>query len=311
MHAGTRARRKLDPVAFRPPRALGVIVGGGLTAWALVAAFITARIAIDAGAEFKTFLAWVVVALFILLGLAFANWTYSVLTLSYLIDRDTLTIRLGFRQIVVPIDAIQRMVPGRTLDEAKVDGLNWWGCHVGSADVKRMGYTLFYSTHSNPEELLYLVTNAEAYALTVLDQAAFAEEIQARAALGPVEPHVQRSESTGLAALPFWRDHVALIAAGLGGIACAVLGGFVFASYPGLPQVVELSFPALGGVVRVGDKAELLRIVYLGVGILAINTVAGVALHAMERAAGLWLVASSGILQVILLGAALVAFSRA
>src|SRR5690606_36140685 len=178
-------------------------------------------------------------------------------------------------------------------------------------DVKRMGYTLFYSTHSNPEELLYLVTNAEAYALTVLDQAAFAEEIQARAALGPVEPHVQRSESTGLAALPFWRDHVALIAAGLGGVACAVLGGFVFASYPGLPQVVELSFPALGGVVRVGDKAELLRIVYLGVGILAINTVAGLALHAMERAAGLWLVASSGILQVILLGAALVAFSRA
>ena len=311
MHAGTRTRRKLEPVAFRPPRALGVIVGGGITAWALVAAFLTGQLALNAGAEFKTFLAWVVAAVFVLLALAFANWTYSLFSLSYLIDRDTLTIRWGFRSVVVPIDAIQRMVPGRTLDEAKIDGLNWWGCHVGSADVKRMGYTLFYSTHSNPEELLYLVTNAEAYALTVLDQAAFAEEIQARAALGPVEQHVQRSESTGLAALPFWRDRVALVAAGLAGVACAILGGYVFASYPGLPQVVELSFPALGGVVRVGDKEELLRIVYLGVGILAINTVAGVALHAMERAAGLWLVASSGILQTILLGAALVAFSRA
>lgn len=311
MHASTRTRRKLEPVAFRPPRALGVIVGGALTAWAIVAALLAVRIAADAGAEFKTFLAWVVVAVCMVLAFAFANWTYSLLSLAYVIDRDTLTIRWGFRQVVVPIDAIQRMVPGRTLDEAKVDGLNWWGCHVGSADVKRLGYTLFYSTHSDPEELLYLVTNGESYALTVLDQAAFAEEIQARAALGPVEQHAQRSEATGMAALPFWRDRVALIGAGIAGVLCAILGGYVFASYPGLPQVVELSFPALGGVVRVGDKAELLGIVYLGVGILALNTVAGVALHAMERAAGLWLIASAGMLQMILFGAALVAFSRA
>lgn len=311
MHAGTRTRRKLEPVAFRPPRALGVIVGGALMAWALVAALITAQLALGAGAEFKTFLAWVVVAVCVVLALAFANWTYSVYSLSYLVDRDTLTIKWGFRSVVVPIEAIQRMVPGRTLDESKIDGLNWWGCHIGSADVKRIGYTLFYSTHSNPDELLYMVTNEESYALTVLDQAAFAEEIQARAAMGPVEPHIQRSEASGLAALPFWRDRVALIAAGVAGVACAVLGGFVFASYPGLPQVVELSFPALGGVVRVGDKEELLRIVYLGVGIFAINTVAGIALHAMERAAGLWLVASSSVLQVILFGAAVLAFSRA
>jgi hypothetical protein len=311
VYAGTRTRRKLEPVAFRPPRALGVIVGGALMAWALVAAFLAARLAIGAGAEFKTFLAWVVVAVCAGLALAFANWAYSVLSLSYIMDRDTLTIRWGFRRVVIPIDAIQRLVPGRTLDEAQVDGLNWWGCHVGSSDVKRMGYTLFYSTHSSPEELLYLVTNNEAYALTVLDQAAFAEEIQARAALGPVERHVQRSEATGIAALPFWRDHVALVVAGIAGVACAMLGGYVFASYPGLPQVVELSFPALGGVVRVGDKEELLSIVYLGVGILVLNTVAGISLHAMERAAGLWMVASSGILQVILLGAAVVAFSRA
>ena len=311
VHAGTRTRRKLEPVAFNPPRALGVIVGGALGAWALIAAFLAARLSFGAGAELKTFVAWVVVAVCVLLALAFLNWTYSILSLSYIIDRDTLTVRWGFRRVVIPIDAIQRMVPGRTLDEAQIDGLNWWGCHVGSADVKRMGYTLFYSTHSSPEELLYLVTNNEAYALTVLDQAAFAEEIQARAALGPVEYHAQRSEAVGLAALPFWRDHVALVVAALAGVACAALGAYVFANYPDLPQVVELSFPALGGVVRVGDKEELLRIAYLGVGILALNTVAGVSLHAMERAAGLWLLASSGVLQFILLGAAVFAFSRA
>ena len=65
-----------------------------------------------------------------------------------------------------------------------MQGLNWWGCHVGHADVKRLGYTLFYSTHSSPDELLYIHTTQESYALTVLDQAWFAEEVQARAGHG-------------------------------------------------------------------------------------------------------------------------------
>jgi hypothetical protein len=39
----------------------------------------------------------------------------------------------------------------------------------------------------------YVHTTQESYALTVVDQAAFAEEVQARAAMGAVMEHVQRS----------------------------------------------------------------------------------------------------------------------
>ena len=74
--------------------------------------------------------------------------------------------------------------------------------------------------------------------------------------------------------------------------------------------MVQLSFPALGGVVRVGDKSELLRIAYLGAGILVTNTAVGVAVHARERAAGLWFLASGGMLQAVLLSAAVVAVHR-
>lgn len=311
MHASPRPRRTLEPVAFRPPRALGVIVGGGLAVWAAVFAGLAANIAIGAPAEFKTFLAWLVAAALSLLALIFANWTYSLFTLSYTIDRDLLTIRWGFRRVVIPIEVVQRMVPGRTLDEPKVEGLNWWGCHVGSADVKRVGYTLFYSTHSTPDELLYVVTSEESYALTVLDQAAFAEEIQARASLGSVERHVQRSAATGMAAFPFWRDRVAIGAMAFSAAACIVLFGYVYVRYPDLPRVIELTFPALGGVVRVGEKGELLRIAYLGAGVLALNSLIGVLVHSRERAAGLWLIASGGMLQGVLLAAALLAFERA
>ena len=310
VHSGTRPRRTLGTVAVQPPRALGVIVGSGFVAWALVFSFLSARLAVGAPAEFKSFLAWTVAAVLVLVALVFANWAYSIWSLAYIVSRDTLTIRWGFREVVIPIDTIQRMVPGRTLDEARVDGLNWWGCHVGSADVKRVGYTLFYSTHSSPDELLFVVTTEESYALTVLDQAAFAEEVQARAEMGTVERHTQRSVATGIAAFPFWRDRVAIGACAVGAVFCAILCGYVYARYPGLPNVVQLSFPALGGVVRVGDKSELLRFAYLGCGVLIVNTLLGVAIHARERAAGLWLLASGGMLQAVLLAAAILAIHR-
>lgn len=311
MHARARSRHAVEPVAFRPPRALGVITGGAFTVWAAIGAGAAGNVALASVAEGRTFLAWVAATVLGLLALVFAHWTYSLFVLDYIIDTNTLTLRWGFRRVIVPIDTIQRMVPGRTLDEPRIHGLNWWGCHVGSADVKRIGYTLFYSTHSTPEELLYIVTTEESYALTVIDQAAFAEEIQARARLATAaEPHAQRSSASGLAALPFWRDRIATATAAISALAGAVLFGYVYTRYPGLPDVIQLNFPALGGIVRVGDKSELLQIVYLGLGILGVNTVLGVALHARERAAGLWLIASGGMLQCVLLAAAIVAFER-
>jgi hypothetical protein len=99
--------------------------------------------------------------------------------------------------------------------------------------------------------------------------------------------------------------------AGLSTVACAILCGYVFARYPGLPDLVRLHFPDPGGVVRVGEKAELLRLAYAGLGILAVNLVGGVVIHARERAAGLWLFAAGGLLQGVLFAAAIAAFYRA
>src|SRR5690606_10981295 len=127
----------------------------------------------------------------------------------------------------------------RTLDGAQVHGLNWPGVHIGHADINRVGYTLFYSTHRTQEELVVVNTTQESYALSVPDQAAFAEEIQARRALAPVEAHPQWSAATGIAAIPFWRDGIAITAALLAIAACAVLCGFIMYRYPDLPEVIE------------------------------------------------------------------------
>ena len=66
-------------------------------------------------------------------------------------------------------------------------------------------------------------------------------------------------------------------------------------------QVASVAGPSLAGIV----------IAWLGLGILVVNSVLGIAFHARERAAGLWLIASGGMLQLVLLAAAISAFSRA
>jgi hypothetical protein len=311
VHAGPHTRRALAPVVIRPPRALGAIIGGAFTAWALIFGIGAVVVAANGPAEFKTFLAWFAAAVLFVLALIFANWTYSLATLHYVIDNGALHIHWGFREAVVPIASIQRLVPGRTIEPPKVQGLRWWGCHIGGAETPRLGFTLFYSTHSRPDELLYIVTDEETYALTVLSQAWFAEEIQARTGLAPLESTMQRTAGSGLGALPFWRDHVALVTLAVSALLCAALWGYVYASYPGLPDVVRLRFPDLGGVIRVGNKSELLRIAWLGAGILVVNALFGIVVHSRERAAGLWLIASGGMLQALLLGAAVLAFARA
>lgn len=311
MHARPRPRRALSQTVFRPDRALGIITGAAFVAWALGAAIVLGSLALGSAAGLKTFVAWAAAGALLLLAFAFATWTYSLATLRYLISDDALTVSWGFRRIVIPLSQVQRMVPGRTLDAPRVNGLNWWGCHVGSAEVKRLGYTIFYSTHRDPEDILYVVTPQESYGLAVQDQAAFAEEVQARAAVTSINPAVQRSFAVGPAALPFWRDRSAIVTACVAVVLTAILGGYVSAEYEGLPPVIQIEFPDLGGIVRVGDRGEILKIVYVGLGVLAGNIGLGVLVHARERAAGLWLLASGGMLQAVLLAAAVLAVQAA
>ena len=50
----------------RPPRALGVITGGAISAWAFIFAAAALVVASGGPAEFRTFLAWVVGVLLLL-----------------------------------------------------------------------------------------------------------------------------------------------------------------------------------------------------------------------------------------------------
>ena len=311
MHPGPRAGGVVDAETFRPPRALGVIVGGAFTLWAAFIALVAGLLAGGAAIELTTFVAWVVVALFSGLALLFGWWTIGVARLAYQIDDDALRIRWCGGEVIVPVVDIQRVVPGRTVGEESVTGLNWWGCHIGRGVAASLGPTLFFATHNRPEDNVFVVTPGRTYGLTVPDQVAFAEACSRRLIVGFEPAAPQRAEPRGLALLPFWRDTDVWFVISLVLVALGVLGGYLFSQYPDLPALVQIDFPRDTGIVRVGDPSELLRIGAVGGGIVAVNLALGFVLHARERAAGLWLFASAALLQAVLLGAAIVAFERA
>lgn len=314
MHRRAGAGGVVAAEVFRPPRALGVITGGAFALWAAFIALVAGVTAVGAAIEITTFVAWVALALFGALAIAFAWWTLGLARLAYAIDGEALRIRWCAGEVVVPLADIQRIVPGRTLEGASARGLNWWGCHVGKGEVPRLGAALFFATHGATAGNVYVVTPARSYVLTVsaAEEAAFVAACTRPRTVGLEGGEAsQRVAPDRLGALPIWRDRPAWLALALALAALAALGGYLFSEYPGLPALVRIEFPQTASIVRVGERAELLRVGAVAGAIVAVNVVLGMIAHARERAAGRWLFASAALMQAILLAAAVTAFARA
>jgi hypothetical protein len=275
-----------------------------VTAWCLILAGLLVSRGLTADISLSTLAPHLAAAFFFGLAVLFGYWTFGCFTLRYAINRNGLAIRWGAIRQLIPLDQIERLVEGRQAPEPRIDGVNWPGHHVGRAPVERVGDTLFYSTHRSREELLYLVTPSQSYALSVPDRDRFARDLQEQRELGPHVPVRQSPERSMVAAQPFWSDPPAQLLALLAILACVIVIGYVFARYPGLPPTMPLSFPPMGGVTRVASKEQLLTLPVTALGILALNLGLAVLIHAWERAAGyLLLVAAIGLQAVFLVGA--------
>ncbi len=297
--------------AQHPRRFAGVLLGGALTLWCFVLTGALLWRGLTEPIELWVLGSYLVAGLFFGLGCLFLYWTHGCLSLRYYLDRNGLTIHWGDIRQLIPMDRIERLVPGRELPPPKVSGVSWHGHHVGRGDVGDLGEVIFYSTHRAHEELLYLVTAEQTYAISVQDEVRFAEELQGHQKVGQLVSLPQVTERTSLAAQPFWHDPIAQVLALFSILACAVMLGYVFYNYQGLPESgIVLAYPALGGVHRVEPKSELLSIPITGIGLLAINLVLGFVLHAWERAVGYLLFLAGTGAQIMLLAAAIITLNQ-
>ncbi len=293
---------------FRPSRAIGTLVGGGLAAWCFAVAIALVVRGLTQDVALGVIALYAVASVFSFMGLLFAYWTYSLGTLRYALDRNALTIVWGDIRQMVPMSQIERLVPGRELPNPHVAGVSWLGHHIGHAQIEGgIGDTLFYSTHRSPADLLYVVTPNQSYAISVEDEIAFAEAVQAQQRLGSLVSVPQAPDRLYLAAQPFWEDRWAQ------GLALAAFAtffamfAFVYQQSPGLPESIALSFPQLNGVTRVASKDELLKIPMTGVGLLLLNIGLGFIAHSWERMVGYVLLIATIGAEGILLAAAIIA----
>lgn len=295
---------------FKPPRAIGTLVGGGIAAWCFALAIALVGRGISQDVALGVISLYIVASIFFLLGLLFAYWTYSLGTLRYVLDRNALTIVWGDIRQLVPMSQIERLVPGRELPNPQVSGVSWMGHHVGRAQVEGgIGDTLFYSTHRSPADLLYVVTAGQSYAVSVEDEVAFAEAVQAQQRLGSLVAVPQTPDRLYLAAQPFWEDRIAQSLALAAAAVFFAMFAYVYQQYPGLAQSIELSFPQLDGVTRVGSKSELLKLPMTGIGLLAVNLALGFVAHSWERMVGYVLLLAAIGVEGILLAAAIIALN--
>lgn len=293
------------PVTFRPRRGLGLALSVAATIWTFVLAALLVSRGLTQDVSLSALGCYLLAAVFFALGCLFAYWTYACATLRYDLDRNGLTIHWGLIRQIIPLDKIEKLETAFSEAVPKVEGLKWPGHYVGQGWMERFGDILFYSTHRNPEELVYIVTARQTYAVSLPGRERFMEEVEARRKEGVAVSLRQRPRRLFLAAQPFWQDRLAHVLALAGIVVCAATFGIVYARYPGLPESLAMSFPPLE-VTRVASKHELLTLPTTAFGLLAVNLVLAFAFHAWERIiAHLLLVALVGLQAVFLVGAAI------
>ena len=286
---------------FRPRRLLGLMTGGGITilgaflaallVWRLAQASVVSLSALGIG--FLTFILFLVVCLF---GL----WSYGCWSLNYRLNPNGLIINWATTRHFIPLSQIKGVVRGETVaSKVKVNGINWFGHHVGLAKMEGIGDALFFSTHRSHSELLYVVTPSLAYAISPSHPQQFVQELELHQNLALLDEMRQSTTQWRILSLPFWRDRFVWVLVGLTLLLNASLFAYTCYSYPQLPELLPLRFTALGQINRVGLKSEVLALPNGALLVLVVNLVLGFMLHAKERLAAYLCLACAVLVQVL------------
>ncbi len=295
-------------IEWRPGRLIGVVV---TSAAMVVILLIDATLILSLIGRPPSFTSFLLGSLVLLsLGpLAFLAYRiYQLLTLRYLLDRDSVTIVCGSVRQVVPLSNLSSVVAptgsrGKGLSDLPSPRLAWLGCWLGRSQGKDMGPLLSYATEP-PKRQLFLVTRSSAYALSPSNPAGFLAALEARRQMGATLALEEKTTYGTLISLPFWRDRLAQLLLVLGALANAALFAYLLARYPTLPRILPLHFTAFGGIDRIAPKEQILRLPTIGLITFIANALLGFAFHRREPLAT-YLLAGTGLLAQFLIAIAL------
>jgi hypothetical protein len=162
-------------------------------------------------------------------------WYYDLITLRYYLDRNALVIACGASRQVVPIDAIQRIVPGNEVEIVQgIRGIGWPGYVKGRAEAVGLGRLTIHGTEPIERQLI-VVTDQQCYGISPRDPQRFLADYAMRRALGTIGTLDQELRCSPLAVWPVWHDRGFWSICILAFVANIVLFGFIVNQYATLP----------------------------------------------------------------------------
>jgi hypothetical protein len=295
----------------RPARSTGTAVGVGISAVALVVSVVLLARALDWPTSFPQFLAYAGAAMMLAVAVAFAFWTYSCVTMRYFVDGAGVSVRWGPVSHRIATGSITGIARGRADARPRIHGVGWPGYHVGRGETAGIGETLFFSTHRDPEELVYVRTESLAYAFSPRDPDRFVGAIERARKGGGAAASTPLVDRGLVAAHPIWQDRIAQALVLTAILANAALWGFVLAVYPDLGQEITIEFPPVGEIATLESREEILQIPATASALLLVNILGALLFHPRERAATYLLLSGSVFFQAVFWVAAVVAVVNA
>ena len=237
-----------------------------------------------------------------LIGL-WVYWYCDLVALRYHLDRNALTVQGATGRHIVPMAAIEHVVPGAEIRAAQgFKGVGWPGYMKGRLRTDELGELIIMSTEPMARQVV-IVTRTQCYGISPEEMDDFVTDLAARRALGPMRDVRQRFERAALVALPVWHDRVLSATLLLGCVVNVGLYAFILSRYGLLPQ--QIMFEQAVGADRIVSKEWLLIIPTIGATSLAADALLGGVLHRWEKLAAHLLATAALTVQSILWVAAI------
>lgn len=289
---------------WKPRRILGTGVGVVAVVVTLALAVLLLRLVTSHPVSLLSFVMGLLVVLSVLASAVVAYQIYGLVSLRYLLGRDSIVVSWAGRKETIPLAAIESISP--LVDQSarlRRRGLRWPGCCIVGGRDEGGRELLSYSNGRRSDELL-ITTAAASYIISPDNPTGFLLAVRGRQRLGPARKLEQVRTEGGLGGLAVWRDWRALGLATMSAVANAGLFAYIAFRYPQLPEIVPLLSEA-GQVRLIGAREELFELPVIGLTVVLANTAVGFALHRRERLLTYILGAIAVLVQILVWSAAL------
>jgi len=281
---------------WKPAKSLGLAVGLViLLSIAAISAFLL-QSALSQEPSMSAFVTGVFFLLSLPLMVLWGRSYYGLLTLRYYMDRNVLIILHGAMRYIIPLETIERIVPGSELSVTEgFRGVGWPGYLTGVVQAG-LGRVLVNSTEPLERQLV-VVTPEGNYGLSPRNPERFLDEFAAHRSQSPARRVPQRALCLPFAALPVWRDRRFWLTLGAALVMNVALFGLISGRYAYLPERFPMYLNPQREAYRIISRAEIYRLPAIGTVLLIMNGVIGGFLHRRERLAAYLLAAMSVVLQ--------------